>query len=553
MSEPSTDPGTTTRTAADTGRAPGAEQTRWSTYVERAPAAAAGWALATVVAPARLGGANGIVWSPDGLLMVTQVFGSQVTAIDVDAGTHRTFSPLGGGIAAPDDGAFGVDGTFFATEPMHATVSARRPDGTYRVLHDDLPGANGMTVSHDGRRLFVDEFRPGGRLLELDPTGARPPTVLADELAMPNAFAMGPDGALWFPQVLAGEIWRYDLDTGTLERRFRDLATPTAVKFDAAGNLLTSEGGAGRLTRIRLDTGERTTLAQVNVGIDNFAIGTGGRLFVSHFTDGRVAEVTGGVERVLSPSGLIGPFGLDRGEDGALWSADGLAVNRAGDRTGGSPVVVASLLADLPGMAIDVAHAGPDALLLLERGQVLRRSPDGATRSVAGRLEGARSLATARRGGAYLVERRAGRVSLIDGEGGVTPLLDGLDRPEAVAEAPDGTLWITRRGGVLAWRDGAVVADIDGFDTPQGIAVLDGTGAGRSPGAGTVVVAEVGTRSVVALRPDGSRQVLATDLPLGAPVPGARLPHGFSPLLADGDGVLVGCDGDGSVRRLSPA
>ena len=76
--------------------------------------------------------------------------------------------------------------------------------------------------------------------------------------------------------------------------------------------MLTSEGGAGRLTRIDLATGARETLAQVNPGIDNFAIAADGRLFVSHFTDGRVAEVTGGVERVLSPSGLIGPFGLGR-------------------------------------------------------------------------------------------------------------------------------------------------------------------------------------------------------------------------------------------------
>ena len=245
---------------------------RWTTYVDESTRTDPGIRLDTVVGPARLWGANGIVWSPDDRLMVTQVFGSQVTAIEVRSATHHAFAPLGGGIAAPDDGAFGADGTFFATEPMNATVSARQPDGTYRTLRDDLPGANGMTVSHDRRRLFVDEFRPGGRLLELDPTGEKAPVVLAADLAMPNAFAMGPDGALWFPQVLAGEIWRLDPDTRALERRFTDLATPTAVKFDAQGRLLTSEGGAGRLTRIDLATGARETLAQVNPGIDNFAI-----------------------------------------------------------------------------------------------------------------------------------------------------------------------------------------------------------------------------------------------------------------------------------------
>jgi len=513
---------------------------RWTTYVDAPTTVAAGWRLDTVVAPARLWGANGIVWSPDDRLMVTQVFGSQVTAIEVRSGVHQPYAPLGGGIAAPDDGAFGHDGTFFATEPMNATVSARLPDGTYRTLRDDLPAANGMTVSTDGRRLFVDEFRPGGRLLELDPAGERPPTVLADDLAMPNAFAMGPDGALWFPQVLAGEIWRYDLDTRTLERRFSDLATPTAVKFDAAGRLLTSEGGAGRLTRIDLTTGARETLAQVNPGIDNFAIAADGRLFVSHFTDGRVAEVTGGVERVLSPSGLIGPFGLDRMADGSLLSADGLAVNRT--TADGTTTVVMSLLADLPGMAIDVAHHGSDPLVLLERGQVLRRHPDGRLTTVAGRLEGAASLTTAGGGGALLVERRAGRISRLDGEGGVTELVGGLNRPEAVAEDTDGTLWITQEGGLVGVRDGAVVATVDGFVHPQGVACQ----------GGAVWVADAGRRAVVRVEPQaGRRSDVATDVPLGPPVPGARMPHAFAPLAADGDGVLVGCDGDGSIRRIT--
>ncbi len=515
-------------------------QNRWTTYVSTETAVASGWRIDTVVEPSRLWGANGIVWSPDDRLMVTQVFGSQVTAIEVRAGTHQVYAPLGGGIAAPDDGAFGHDGTFFATEPMNATVSARRPDGSYHTLRDDLPSANGMTVSHDGRRLFVDEFRPGGRLLELDPSGEKPPIVLADDLAMPNAFAMGPDGALYFPQVLAGEIWRYDLDSRTLERRFTDLATPTAVKFDRAGRLLTSEGGAGRLTRIDLKTGARETLAQVNPGIDNFAIAADGRLFVSHFTDGRVAEVTGGVERVLSPSGLIGPFGLDRMPDGSLLSADGLAVNRTSPD--GVSSVAMSLLADLPGMASDVAHHDGDPLVLLTRGQVLRRHRDGHFSTVASRLEGATTLTSTAGGGAYVVERRAGRIRHLDGEGGWREVATGLDAPVAVAHDGDATLWVSRRGGITGLVDGAVVATIEGFDDPQGIAWHDGA----------IWVADTARRAVVRLDPrGGTRLDVATDLPLGPPVAGVRMAHAFSPLLAERDAVLVGCDGDGSVRRLS--
>ncbi len=517
---------------------------RWTAYVTDPIVIGAGCTLDIVVPPARLGGANGIVWSPDGRLMVTQVFGSQVTAIDVDTGTHVPYAALGGGISAPDDGAFGADGTFFATEPMNATVSARRPDGSYHTLRDDLPAANGLTVSHDGRRLFVDEFRPGGRLLELDPTGEKAPVVLADDLAMPNAFAMGPDGALWFPQVLAGEIWRYDLDTRTLERRFSDLQTPTAVKFDGEGRLLTSEGGAGRLTRIDLLTGGRETLAQVNVGIDNFAIANDGRLFVSHFTDGRVAEVTGGIERVLSESGLIGPFGLDRLPDGSLLSADALAVNRT--VLPGSPEVIMSLLADLPGMALDVAHVGDDPLVLLGRGQVLRRRGDGRLDSVAGRLRDATTITSARAGGAFVVERGEGRILHIDGEGAQTVVAVGLDAPVAVAESSDDTLWVTRRGGVTGLVGGSVTAAIDGLDRPQGVATVEG------PHGPVLVVAEPSRRAVVGIDlVTGRRRDLLTAAPIGLAVSGANAPHSFTPLLADGRHVLIGCDGDGSIRRLA--
>ncbi len=44
-----------------------------------------------------------------------------------------------------------------------------------------------------------------------------------------------------------------------------------------------------------------------------------------------------------------------------------------------------------------------------------------------------------------------------------------------------------------------------------------------------------------------------TDAPLGPPVDEARVPLATTPLLADGEGFLVGCDGEGSLRRLVPA
>src|SRR3954470_4494248 len=105
---------------------------RWSTYTDITPTVADGWRLDVVTPPSRLAGSNGMTLGPDGRLYVTQVFGSQVTAIDVGSGQHEVYSPLVSGITGPDDAIFGADGTFSATEPLFGRVTARNPDGTYR-------------------------------------------------------------------------------------------------------------------------------------------------------------------------------------------------------------------------------------------------------------------------------------------------------------------------------------------------------------------------------------------------------------------------------------
>ncbi|MFN0091867.1 MAG: SMP-30/gluconolactonase/LRE family protein [Acidimicrobiales bacterium] len=514
---------------------------RWSEYGGPAPKAGAGWSFEPLTPPSRLWGANGIVWGAGSQLMVTQVFGSQTTAIDVDTGEHRPFAPQGGGISMPDDGVFGADGSFYATEPMNNTVSVKNPDGSYRTLRDDLPGVNGITMDPARRRLFADEFRPGGRLLELDPSGEAAPRVLLDELNGPNALAVGPDGAIYFPQVIANEIWRYDLETGQSRLAFADLASPTAVKFDSQGRLLTSEARVGRLTRIDLATGVRETVAQVAPGIDNLAVGDGDRLFLSHFTDGQVAEVTGGRTRVLSEGGLCGPYGVAVRADGSFLVADGLSV--AEIAPDGSVRRLLTLLADLPSMAIAVGELDGRVAVLVERGQLFLFGPDRERTSPVGRLRHPTSLAPGGDGVLLLVESGEGRVLRVDASGVIGEAATGLNRPHSAALGADGVLWVTEPDAVVGLRGGEVVSRVGGFDGLQGIAV----GAD-----GTVVVAEPAGRRLVAIDPaSGAADTIVSDAPIGPPVTGARLPMSSVPVTASGRGFVVGANGEGSLRRLS--
>jgi len=285
----------------------------------RPPRVAEGWALTRVTEPSRLFGANGLRTGPDGRVYIAQVTGSQISALDPHTGQIDTVSAKGGDIVAPDDVAFDPEGNLYATEVMDGRVSMRDTHGHIRVLRDDLPSANGITV-HQGR-LFIGECRAGGRLVELDRAGG-PPRVLLENVPSPNAMEVGPDGLLYFPVMGANEIWRIDPDGGDPQRVAGDLGVPDAVKFDAEGYLVSTQVHSGQVLRIDLRTGQTDVLAQLNPGLDNLTF-VDNRLFVSNFT-GEITEILGdGQTRTVLGGGLNWPLDLAVGADGNLYIADG--------------------------------------------------------------------------------------------------------------------------------------------------------------------------------------------------------------------------------------
>ena len=261
---------------------------------------AQGWSLERLTPPSCLFGANGLRTGPDGRIYVAQVVGSQVSAVDVQSGQVQTVSAKGGDIIAPDDVAFDPLGNLVATEVMDGRVSVLGKDGRARVLRDDIPNANGITV-HQGR-LFINECRIGGRLMELDWNGGAP-RVLLENIPMPNAMEVGPDGLLYFPVMGMGEIWRIKLEGGEPERVAGGLGMPDAVKFDAKGFIVSTQVHTGEVLRIDPRSGDRTLLAQLEPGLDNLTF-VGDRLFVSSFT-GQITEVLGhGQTKALLPGAL---------------------------------------------------------------------------------------------------------------------------------------------------------------------------------------------------------------------------------------------------------
>jgi sugar lactone lactonase YvrE len=509
-----------------------------------------GWRLERVTAASRLFGANGLRTGPDGRVYIAQVTGSQISALDHRTGELAVVSAKGGEIVAPDDVAFDARGNLYATEVMDGRVSVRDNAGRTRVLRDDVPSANGITVHRD--RLFIGECREGGRLLELDLNGG-PPRVMLDGVPSPNAMEVGPDGLLYFPVMGANEIWRVDPDGGETQCVAGDLGVPDSVKFDSQGYIVSTQVASGQVLRIDPRSGERRLLAQLSPGLDNCTL-VGDRVLVSNFT-GEITEISpGGATRTVLPGGLNWPLDLTVGHDGRLYMADGTYFYAAAPD--GSLQTVGMLFSPgYPGFLRGVASSGPgEFVVTTSGGQVGRYRPAASeTEVLADGFDQLYGVAVGP-GGVVFAELGTGRV-LSFRSGGVDVLATGLREPVGVAIGADGACLVAEAGAgrvvqVNGSRIDTVVADLQ---RPQGICVHDGV----------LYIADAGAKELVAFDMNtGVRRTIASGLPVGPPagvvpkplkgMPPFSGPQGpFAGIAAAADGTLyVSADGDGSVLAL---
>ncbi len=515
---------------------------------------AEGWALERLTPQSRLYGANGMRLGADGRIYVAQVAGSQVSALDVGSGAIETISPMGGDIVAPDDLVFDPQGNLYVTEISEGRVSVRRPNGETRVLCGDLPCANPITF-HNGR-LIAGECRPGGRIMELDLNGG-PPRVIADNLMMPNAMEVGPDGLLYFPLMGTNEICRVSLDGGPVERVAGDLGVPDAVKFDSEGFIVSTQVASGQVLRIDPRSGERTVLADVAPGLDNLVF-VDGRLFVSNIA-GQVDEILAdGSVRSVVPNGFTFPLGLAVDADGVLMIADGGFSYTL--RPGGKPQPAGMFFTPgYPGYVRGVVVGAPgEYIVTTAGGQVARWSPAKQEHEVlADGFDRLFGVALTAGGAALFADAGTGRLLSLQ-SGSVEELASGLQEPKGVAITAGGDCLVAEEGAgrVVRYVAGGVEIVLDGLRQPQGLLVR----------GDLLYVVDTGARELVEY--DMVRKVrrsLAAGLPIGAP-PGVtpKFLRPFPPLsgsigpfagiAAGADGTLyLSADAEGSVLALRPA
>lgn len=512
-----------------------------------------GWILERLTPPSRLFGANGLCAGPDGRVYVAQVSGSQISAVDIDTGAVETISPKGGDIVAPDDLVFDPAGNIYATEITEGRVSVREPNGRTRVVHGDMPCANPIAF-HRGR-LFAGECRVGGRIMELDLKGGAP-RILLENVPMPNAMEVGPDGMLYFPVMGSNEIWRIGLDGGAAEIVAEDLGVPDAVKFDASGHIVSTQVASGQVLRIDPRTGERSVLADIAPGLDNLAF-VGERLFVSSIS-GQINEIVApGKIKTLLPDGFNWPLDLAMGDDGVLFVADGPYSYTL--RPGGTPEVAGMLFTPgCPGYIRGAAAAGPgEVIVTTANGAVARYRPgQHESEELASGFDQLYGVAIAPGGAVIFAESGAGRVLSVSA-GKVEVLASDLRQPLGVAITADGSCLVSESGAgrVVRLVRGGVETMLDGMQAPHGILVR---------GDRLYVVDALAKQLVEYNMASGVRRTIAHGLPVGAPagvtpkflgaIGDMSGPMGpFSGITCGPDGTLyISADADGSILALRP-
>jgi sugar lactone lactonase YvrE len=325
-------------------------------------------------------------------------------------------------------------------------------------------------------------------------------------------------GPLWFK----GMVVKIDVDKKTITPVATGFKIPAAVNFASSGELYVVDTALGQVVQVDVASGQKTLIATVRTAIDNLAIDSRNRIFITNMADNGIylIDKETGQSRTIVEGKLSVPSDIAVFSDGkteTLYVAD-LFSYRTVDTASGEVKTVLRMQADTLEYPFNVSVNAKHVLLsswftnsvqVLDRvsGKPLDMMHDFKTPTDTLELDD---------GTVLVLEMATGSLLKVKGAGGKdrTVIAKDLAGPVAMAWAGPGAVYVSEIGSGSIVRinlaNGAKTVMAGNLKGPEGLDVAPD---------GRIIVAEVGLRRIVAIDPKGDPKaapaVLAANLSIG--------------------------------------
>jgi sugar lactone lactonase YvrE len=307
------------------------------------------------------------------------------------------------------------------------------------------------------------------------------------------------------------------------------------------------------VNRVDIESGKRTQVAQLKSSLDNLAIDSKDRVYVSNMADNGIQEVNvnTGKARQIVVGALSNPRALavvSHGNKDEILVADNFAY-RSVDGSSGKVTDLGRVFASNTKIAYPGAVSANDRHVFLMNSSGVINKYDARSGQLIGELKGPRAVGgvVELRDGGLLALQRTGVLVAIDAETGAVQkqVLEGLDRPYGIVKGSNEVMYITepQAGRVVRFdpASGEKSVVCSNLKSPQAIALT---------ATGELLVIETGSKRLVSIAPaTGAVTEVAGNLPIGALGP-ALPPLSVGLAIGATGSIYITSDIENSIYKL---